>query len=390
MPRLQVSRRAPLLSTNLRSTFLEAFSRSVLSQGGIDAKTLSLNSQVEPDAARTLSSIARRVQTDMKRVTGRFVPIAQVMISIHALKHIIDRSLVDYISNLSSPPTPKGIQIFITPTSPSPIFDRNSNASMSRRRLARNIPTLQRRLSIPTPAFSSLLAPAYGSPTSPFDGRPLFSMSRRSSLSSDDSGRYPVTPIEQIVHTPLSPPKIPRAPPRAPRTWGRLNAQMPDEVSPLGSPAEPSTPYILSPKQTRKPVLNPLCIPVSRTFAVGEAEPRPNHLFPGSPRSASPFEPVRSPLAEGMSASAIPRRPTPVRNNSASTSSLTRTALLRASRPHLARSLSVCETLHHNVGANRAPSPLSPISPRGLSSPTALASPFIIRSQELDTDYFRF
>ncbi|KAI0640571.1 hypothetical protein C8Q79DRAFT_995326 [Trametes meyenii] len=388
MPRLQVTRRAPLLSTNLRNAFLEAFGRSVLDQDSTN--TLSLNPQAEPNTARTFNSIARRVQIEMKRVTGRFVPISQVVISIHALKHTVNKPLANYFSGLSNPPTPKGIQILITPTSPPPILDRNSNASMSRRRLACNIPALQTQLSIPKPAFFALLVPTYQSPTSPLDRRPLYSMSRRSSLSSDDSTRCPVTPIEQIVHTPLSPPKIPRALPPAPRTWARLNAQMRDEVSPLESPMESFTPYILSPKRTQKPTLNPLRIPVRYTTA-GDTEMCPNHLSPGSPGSPSPFESVTSPLAESMLAFAVPRRPTPVRNNSASTSSLGRTALLRASRPHLVRSLSVCETWQPNTGTHRAPPPLSsPISPQGHSPTVALASPFIIRSQELDTEYFRF
>ncbi|KAI0333425.1 hypothetical protein GY45DRAFT_1297324 [Cubamyces sp. BRFM 1775] len=384
MPRLQVSRRGSLLATNLRNTFLEAFNRAVSES---NARASVLNTREFNDPIQSLPAIARRVQSDLKRVTGRFFPIGQILTSIHALKASIDHVPCRSGSS-SSPPTPKPLQIFITPTSPPALLNApNTTSSMSRRRLACNIPALQSHLTIPAPSFSSRLSPALGSPASPLRIRPLISLSRRSSLSSGESTRCPVTPIDQIVHTPLTPPKIPRNPPPAPRTWARLNAQR-EDISPLASPVPSITPYVLSPNRTGRPVLNPLRIPVTCTLAAGDAELRDNHLSP-LPRSGSlsPFEPVRSPLGDGVSVvPSMQRRPTPIRNNSAS--SLTRTALLRAtSRPHLARSLSVSEYTHDNAQLECAVSPL--VSDPTLS-PVALASPFIIRSVEADVGYFRF
>ncbi|KAI0352498.1 hypothetical protein OH77DRAFT_1409125 [Trametes cingulata] len=387
MPRLQLSRRTSLLSTNLRNTFLEAFNRSVLAKS---AQLIALNAEAaQVDAARSLNTIARRVQADMRRATGRYFPLYQVVASIHALRDSLDDLPTrSGSSSSSSPPTPRPLQILITPTSPPATNNiTGTPLSMSRRRLACNIPALQSHLTIPAPAFP-MMSPVLGSPTSAFGARPLFTMSRRSSLSSGESTRCPVTPVDQIApHTPLSPPKIPRAPPPAPRTWAKLNARMHnDEISPLASPAMPYTPYVLSPSHSGRPFLNPLRIPVTCTLAAGDAELRDNHLSPSpSPRSLSPFEPVPSPLGEGSSGSSlIPRRPTPVRNNS--TSNLTRTALLRASRPHIARSYSVSEYKQPGEYTEQLLSPLSPLPP----SPVALASPFIIQSEEMDTEYFRF
>ncbi|CDO76351.1 hypothetical protein BN946_scf185011.g15 [Trametes cinnabarina] len=255
---------------------------------------------------------------------------------------------------------------------------------MSRRRLACNIPALRSHLSIPAPSFSPFLSPVYVSPSSPLRARPLFTLSRRSSLSSGESTGYPVTPIDQIVHTPLTPPKIPRAPPPLPRTWAGLNAQIREgNISPLASPGLPLTPYVLSPNDGGKPVLHPLRIPVTCTLAPGDAELRDSQL---SPIHLAPLEPTRSPLANELSAmTAAPRRPMPVRNNSAA--SLSRTALLRATRPHLVRSLSVSSEAQPQAKPERSLSPLACDAP---PSPVDLASPFIIQSEELDTEYFRF
>ncbi|KAH9887693.1 hypothetical protein C8Q73DRAFT_712914 [Cubamyces lactineus] len=382
MPRLQHSRRGSLLATKLRNTFLEAFNRTVSESNA----RVSVPGEFH-DSVHSLPVIARRVQSDLKRITGRFFPVGQILESIHALRASID-DLPSRSARSTSPPTPTPLQIFITPTSPAARVAVSSTASsMSRRRLACNIPALQSHLSIPAPHLSSHLSSSLGSPASPMGTLPLLSLSRLSSLSSGESTRCPVTPIEQIVHTPLTPPKIPRNPPPAPRTWARLNAQR-EDVSPLASPVLSFTPYVLNPNRTGKPVLNPLRIPITCTLAAGDAELRDNHLSP-LPRSGSlsPFEPVRSPLGDGASAlPSMQRRPTPTRNNSAS--SLTRIALLRAtSRPHQARSLSVSEYTHDNVRLGRV---VSPLVSDPTMSPAALASPFIIRSEEADLGYFRF
>ncbi|KAI9059047.1 hypothetical protein FKP32DRAFT_1614383 [Trametes sanguinea] len=380
MPRLQVSRRGSLMSTEMRAAFLEAFNRNVIAE---TSRTISSGVQGIHNATHSLTVLARRVQTDLKRVTGRFFPIYQVVASIHALKRDIEH--VPTRSGSSSPPTPKPLQILITPTSPpAPPAVSGNLSSMSRRRLACNIPALQSHLSIPAPSFSSFLSPAYVSPSSSLRDRPLFTMSRRSSLSSGEDTGCPVTPIDQIVHTPLSPPKIPRAPPPPPRTWARLNAQIRgDDISPLASPGLPLTPYVLSPSDMGRPILHPLRIPITCTLAAGDAELRDNHL---SPRAISPFKANRSSLVGGLSTiSAAQHRPMPARNNSAS--SLSRAALLRASRPHLARSLSATGGAQLDVGCEN---PFSQLAYDAPPSPVSLASPFIIQSEDLDTEYFRF
>ncbi|KAI0637545.1 hypothetical protein C8Q77DRAFT_1086639 [Trametes polyzona] len=381
MPRLQVSRRTPLLSTNLRNAFLEAFNRNVAVGS---SRALNDIYEADAEATRSVSTIARRVQADLRRTTGRYFPISQVLASIHALKDDTDHTRARSSGSGSNAPTPKPFQILITPTSPQPTSNAlDTPLSMSRRRLACNIPALQSRLIIPKPSLS-FLSPSCGSPSSPLGIRPLFSFSRRSSVSSGDSARTPVTPLEQIVHTPLSPPRMPRAPPPAPRTWARYNPQMRDDISPLVSPSLPYTPYILSPSTSGKPVLSPLRIPAPCPVVIGDAELRDNHLS-SSPRSMSPFELIPSPLGDGAAAApVIPRRPGPSRNNS--TSNLSRTALLRASRPHLVRSSSASSS-HQSVDACGA---LSSHLFQDLPSPVALASPFIIRSEEIDTEYFRF
>lgn len=258
---------------------------------------------------------------------------------------------------------------------------------MSRRRLACNIPALQTRLAIPSSTLS-LLSPSSSTPATPFDGRPLFNMSRRSSLTPRANTRSPVTPVDQIVHTPLSPPRIPRALPPPPRTWAKLNARMQDGISPLISPSLPFTPYVLGHHFTGKPVLNRLQIPIMHTRVTEGTELQKGHIIP-SPQSLSPFELVPSPLGGGTCSSvALQRRPTPVRNNS--TSNLTRAALFRASRPHLVRSSSASESQYPGHPSGHTGALLPPRAPEAPPSPLTLASPFIIRSQEMDTEYFRF
>ncbi|KAI8984855.1 hypothetical protein BD414DRAFT_67264 [Trametes punicea] len=357
---------------------LPAYNRNVLHHA---SRAVGVSAEGAQDATHSLIAIARRVQLDLKRVTGRFVPIYQVVTSIHALK----RSGFPTRSGSNSPPAPTPLQILITPTSPAPLPSTSGTpSSMSRRRLACNIPALQSHLSIPAPAFPPSFSSPLALPASPLRNPRLFTLSRRSSLSSGDSTQCPVTPIDQIVHTPLTPPKIPRVPPPPPRTWARLNAQMHgNDISPLASPGVSFTPYVLSPSHSGRPMLDPLRIPVTCTLAAGDAELRDNHL---SPRPLSPFEPARSPLGYGPSMiSAAQYRPAPVRNNSASM--LTRAALLRASRPQMARSLSVSEYVPPEAISDSAIFPLVCDAP---SSPVALASPFIIRSEEMDTEYFRF
>ncbi|OJT10584.1 hypothetical protein TRAPUB_12883 [Trametes pubescens] len=347
--------------------------------------------QGDSDAARSLGTLARRVQADLRRATGRYFPLAQVVASIHAIKDGGDRDHTTRSGSAGgSPPARVPLQITITPTSPPSTAVDTPSSSMSRRRLACNIPALQTRLIIPASSMS-FLSPTYGSPStlSPSSFRPLLTFSRRSSLSSGESTGCPVTPIDQITHTPLSPPRIPRAPPPPPRTWARLRAQMHNnETSPLVSPSLPFTPYVLSPICAGKPALHPLRIPVTDTLAAGDAELRDNHLSP-SLRSFSPFGPVPSPLGEGPSASAtIQRRPVPSRNNS--TSSLTREALLRASRPHIVRRFSVSDPNYQDQHFDRYISPVSPVAFARSPSGIALASPFLIQSEEMDKGYFRF
>lgn len=258
---------------------------------------------------------------------------------------------------------------------------------MSRRRLACNIPALQTRLVIPSPTLSILSPTGLTPSSSPFDIRPLFSLSRRSSLSSGGSTRSPVTPIDQIVHTPLSPPRIPRAPPPPPRTWAELNARMQDDRSPPVFPSLPFTPHMLGHRLTGKPVLHRLQIPIMHT-PMTEGSEVLKVATVSSPHPLSSFELVPSPLGSGTSSAALQRRPTPVRNNS--TSNLTRAALLRSSRPHLVRSSSASEPQHSGGSFNGTAARLSPLAFEAPPSPLDLASPFIIRSQEMDREYFHF
>ncbi|TFK88342.1 hypothetical protein K466DRAFT_598705 [Polyporus arcularius HHB13444] len=333
MPRLQHGQRTSLLATRVRNAFLEAFTRQVAPIAGTPLKD-----------AVGMGSIARRVQGELRRTTGHYYPLHQVVTSIYDIdNHKTQDDRCESAATLS-PPTPHP-RIVVTSSTP-------ANASMSRRRMEHNIPSLQCQLAIPPPAFDSSLT-ASRTPTSltPTGRSPLLSFSRRFSLSAADSAGTPITPVEQIVHTPLTPPKLPRVVPPPPRSWARLNFQARmGETSPLASPDFPLTPYELAPTHGTKPVLGRLQIP--GTSAVGDLELRDRFLS-SSPQAVSP-------LYAGC----------PARTNS--TSSLTRTALLRAARPSLSRTSSLQGSLQDCLG------PLSPLAnPLLLSaSGQTLASPF--------------
>ena len=277
-----------------------------------------------------------------------------------------------YESSLTVPTSLlRPLQIVITPTSPAAPMDVTIiPPSMSRRRIARNIPALQCQVSIPPLVFSPVFkTPADITPTSTF---PPLSFSQ---LSIFGSGPHsPVTPIDQILRTPLTPPKLPRVFPAAPRTWARLNAQARrDDPSPLMTPTFPSTPYVLSPGLVGKPLLGRLQIPDNPS----DREPH-GRFFAPSPQPLSPFDLSR---AQHVPESA---RPAPARAHSSA--ALSRTAILRAARPSLSRSAS--------LSAQACPTvPLSPLSPfaahAGPSAP--LASPFAIRPEAVDGGgYFCF
>ncbi|RPD55099.1 hypothetical protein L226DRAFT_514651 [Lentinus tigrinus ALCF2SS1-7] len=343
MPRLQAGHRTSLLSTRVRNAFLEAFTRQV---APVEGTTVGLG------------SIARRVQAELRRTTGHYYPLHQVM-----------RSIVDIEEHNTTPERRPGRTASLSPSGPIQIVVTSStpaHSSMSRRRLERKIPALQLHVAIPPPAFFPSSA-ASATPTSltPTGFNPVLAFPRRFSLSSAHSAHSPATPIDQIVHTPLTPPKMPRLAPAPPRTWARLNIQARmGESSPLDSPALPLTPYVLDPTHGAKPVLGRLQIP--RTAFVHDPEPRGCHQW---------SSPAVSPLDFGKMYGGDIARPAAVRTNS--TSSLTRTALLRAARPGLSRSSSL-----------QGPSKdlLAPPSP--IASPTlmfaagqSLASPFAFEGE---------
>ncbi|KAI0717587.1 hypothetical protein C8T65DRAFT_641052 [Cerioporus squamosus] len=331
MPRLQHGQRTSLLATRVRNAFLEAFTRQVVPVAGIPLKD-----------AVGLGSVARRVQAELRRTTGHYYPLQQVMTSIHDIEK---QNIQEHHPECTATPPAPTNPLHIVVTSATP-----ANPSMSRRRMAHNIPSLQCQLAIPPPAF---YPSASGTPTSltPTGRSPLLPFSRRLSLSSATSARFPITPIEQIVHTPLSPPKMPRLAPPPPRTWVRLNTQARmGETSPLDSPALPLTPYVLDPTHGAKPVLGRLQIP--GTMAAGDSELRDCFLS-SSPQAVSPLD-------FGKMYGGCPTRPTAARTNS--NSNLTRTALLRATRPGLSRSSSLQGSLQD----------------RGLASPSPLASPVLL------------
>ncbi|KAI0751814.1 hypothetical protein C8Q80DRAFT_1159511 [Daedaleopsis nitida] len=353
MPRLQFSRRGSLLCTSVRSAFLEALARRTAQD------------ELVCDAAG-LGDLARRVQADIQRETGRYFPLHQVVLSMHDLKRDPEpQSLRE-----SSPDVPQ-----IEVTSP------QLNSSMSRRRMERNIPALRCQLAIPPPIFTSSLAltptsetPSRLTPTSTF----FSNMPRRNSGARSLS---PITPIGQILHTPPTPPRLPRFVPPAPRTWARLNVQARmGESSPLDSPGLPLTPYMLNP--TGKPFLKPLQIP-SSTMASGDRELLDNL----SPLTLSSLEGLPKCSFSGSALqSAV--RPKASRTNSAST--LARTALLRTAHPAFARRGSFNERPQDGkLGGEleRVASPLTPFAASSMSG-QALASPFAIHPEAMDGSYF--
>ncbi|KAI0687229.1 hypothetical protein C8Q76DRAFT_772169 [Earliella scabrosa] len=349
MPRLQSTRRTSLLATGLRKVFLEAFTRQTALNDVCDAE---------------LGDLARRVQTDIQQVTGHYYPLHQVVLSMHDLKR--------QPSELPSQSTPNTLRVAITEPTP--------NTSMSRRRIERNIPALQCQLRIPPPVFSlQARYPASATPSSltPTNDPFSFGFLRRNSLPSGSRACSPITPIDQILHTPPSPPKLPRLAPPPTRTWARLNveARM-GETSPLDSPGLPLTPYMLNPMG--KPLLRPLQIP--GTLVAGGPELRDRHLTP-SPLSPQPLSPL-----ELTPTVAVCTRPSASRTTSSS--NLARTALLRTSRPGLARSFSLNGHSPDNAGDG---SLLSPFAAPASSSPIAslpLASPFVVRPEAMDGGYF--
>lgn len=274
-------------------------------------------------------------------------------------------------SEITSPQrTPRVLKIAVTEPTP--------QLSMSRRRLERNIPVLQCQLAIPPPMFFAKQPSALQSPSSPSPTGSLysFSVSHRPSFPTGQACS-PITPIDQILHTPLSPPKLPRLVPPAPRTWARLNMEARwGETSPLESPGLPLTPYVLN--STDKPSLKPLQIP--GTMLAGDPGLRERRLSP-SPQAVSPFE------VSGI----VPAFPRPSAVRTSSSSHLARAALLRTARPGFARSFSMNG---RPIGAGDleglSPVPLpfaaQPSSPSSMARP--LASPFAIRPDAFDGEYF--
>ena len=288
--------------------------------------------------------------------------------------------------NSSRPLTPNPIRIVVTPNTNSPPDKTTIDSSMSRRRTARNLPALHCQLPLP-PAFPSNFTASTNSPNSLI---PSYLMSSiipsRPSSASGSEGSYPITPIDQIVHTPLTPPKLPRLFPPPPRTWARLNVQArKGDVSPLGTPTLPLTPYLLGPTGAGKPVLGRLQIPDAPTgdgtFLTAQPTPSPVALSPFDLGMKGYFPPGVSPTTlEGTT------RPVPTRTTSSSSSELARTALLRSARPSAPRRFS------QSLGAvaeRVSGDPASPLA-RGPVLGSPLASPFVIHSEAVDGGYFRF
>ncbi|EJF60045.1 hypothetical protein DICSQDRAFT_181603 [Dichomitus squalens LYAD-421 SS1] len=376
MPRLQVTRRTSLLSTNLRTTFLEAFGRNV-SARSTNAEARGVSDPID------LHAVARRIQAEIHHASGRYCPLHQVISSIHDLKRDDLGTISSYVSSTTSS-TPDSVRIVITTTTNTPDMAA-VNSSMSRRRTARNLPALHCQLPLP-PAGLPWPSTTAASPSPSLTPTCLIPPIISSlSPSSGSEGSYPITPIDQIVHTPLTPPKLPRLVPPPPRTWARLNAQArKGESSPLGTPTLPLSPYLLGPMGTAKPTLDRLHIPDAPTGEVRflTAQPTP------SPQALSPFDlGIKGYFPAGFSSTFEGNiRLTPVRTTSSS--ELARTALLRSTCPSGARRFS------NNLGVatDRVGSPSAPLAGAALSSPLngqPLASPFIIRSEAVDGEYFR-
>ncbi|OBZ66571.1 hypothetical protein A0H81_13371 [Grifola frondosa] len=143
---------------------------------------------------------------------------------------------------------------------------------MSRRRLALNIPILQCQVALPpVPLFWAGSPVISSTPTSPpvisseASGSPLTRSLRRFSFSSgmeSDRNRPPITPVDQIMQTPLTPPKLPRVPLPMPRTWSSLDFAGFKLKSPLPSPSLRFTPMCMTPSQSSSSVESPRSEPV--------------------------------------------------------------------------------------------------------------------------------
>ncbi|KAM5540714.1 hypothetical protein V8D89_005745 [Ganoderma adspersum] len=373
MPRLQINtRRTSLLSTNLRTVFLEAFGRNV------SASATRFGTR-KPLDATDLQGVARRVQTDIRRATGRYCPLNQVLSSIQDLASDNCTSPVDTLP----PPTPRAVPIVITSTTPTSSSASALGSPVSTHRIPRQRPTLPFHLSMPPPRVSSASASPLSSPCGLTPTYTLASASFiRRSHSSGGNTSQPITPIDQIARTPLTPPKLPRLVPAAPGTWSHLNLQArKDSLSPLEAPTLPLplTPYPFGSMITGKPVLGRLQIPDAPKEPGLLGAHRSAHLTP-SPQALSPFDINRGQLSGGFSPTLEGTRHALMRTSSSS--NLTRTTLLRVS-PRPARARNFSQTLDLRNASERAGLPL--LSPFGagpgstLGSP--LASPFAIRPE---------
>lgn len=394
MPRLQTSRRTPLLSTGLRNVFLEGelicWARAIVQAAHADPTAFTRNIPSSGElASPTLTEVARRVQSDIRRATGHYCPLHQIMSSIHGIKathkgeHDMMGTMFTFSCSRAESPDVGEETLAVPDTVCIVVSSASDNTpSMSRRRLQGSMPALQCHLSIPPPAFTAV-SPAAETPSSltptGTGAFPMFRLLRRSSSSSSS----PITPIDQILHTPPSPPRLPRLVPPPPHTWARKNVQArKGEVSPLESPTLPLTPYVLNSTNSGKPLLGRLQIP----GALGNGSPEMRDWTP-SPQTLSPFD--RISMSGRSPTTCLEANVRPVRVRTNSSSNLTRTALLRAARPGLARSYSSGRPDEYGGSSERVSSPLSPFAGQTLAPQgQPLASPLIIRSEAMDGGYF--
>ncbi|KAH9936863.1 uncharacterized protein BXZ73DRAFT_100278 [Epithele typhae] len=366
MPRLQASRRASLLATEQRHAFIHAFHPRLAS---LVVDRFLCDSADAPG----LGAVARRVQSDLRGRTGRYFPIHQVLSTIHDVG-TRKKGVVTTPTVATQPPALSALRIVITPTTPMPAVPLTASPpSMSRRRLQRNIPALQCQLPVPLPVFSPSLFPDHTTPTT---ATPTMSFASYAfaQYASTISCSSPITPVEQILPTPRSPPKMPRVAPAPPRMWSRLNAQARQmDSSPLGLPKLPYSPDMLG-SSSGKPLLGRLHIP--------ESDPDPfGFLISPSIQPHVPFNLMRaqSPV-EAMLSPSIGR--------TGSSSALSRAAMMRFVRPSLPRSFSMTTKL----APGQATSPLSPFGSHALGSPLSmdqpLASPFAARPKPVEGSYF--
>ncbi|PIL36433.1 hypothetical protein GSI_00122 [Ganoderma sinense ZZ0214-1] len=371
MPRLRINtRRTSLLSTNLRAEFIEALGRNVSANGTRFGTR-------RPSDSTDLQTVARRVQTDIRQATGRYCPLNQILSSIQDLGSDNCTSPVDTLP----PPTPRAVPIVITASTPPSSSTSALDSPMVHHRITRPRPTLPFHLSMPPLRAPSTSTSPLGSPCGLTPPYPIASFMRRSHSSGGNTSQ-PITPIDQIACTPLTPPKLPRLVPCAPGTWSRLNVQARKEnLSPLETPTLPLTPHPLCPMNARKPVLGRLQIPDAPKEPGLLGAPRSAHLTP-SPQALSPFDIGRGQFSFSGGLSA-PEGTKHVLMPTSSSSNLTRTTLLRVSRPALAHKFS--QSLDLRNAPDRAGSPPSLLSPFAGPGST-LGSPFAIRPEG---EYFR-